>query len=147
MTWATVIYNAKSVNWYSYTYSLDKFAHGFMYKEETRNNIRRILREVVPLTDVLLERAVNPAPAVTILDGPAEDVLGNDSICVTARKHDGHTYLFALNSACKPVKARITAPGTSGGTVLYENDRRVEVRDGALTDDFQPNEVHIYKLK
>jgi hypothetical protein len=147
MTWATVIYNAKSVNWYSYTYSQDKFAHGFMYKEETRNNILRIMGEIVPLTDVLLERAVNPAPAVTILDGPAEDVLGNDSICVTARKHNGHTYLFALNSACKPVKARITAPGTSGGTVLYENDRRVEVRDGALTDDFQPNEVHIYKLK
>ena len=147
MTWATVIYGAKSVNWYSYTYSLDKFAHGFMYKEETRKNILRIMGEIVPLVDVLLERAAGPAPAVTILDGPANDVLGNDSICVMARKHGGHTYLFALNSACKPVKARITAPGTSGGTVLYENDRRVEVRDGALTDDFQPNEVHIYKLK
>ena len=147
MTWATVIYDAKSVNWYSYTYSLDKFAHGFMYKEETRNNILRIMGEIVPLVDVLLERAAGPVPAVTILDGPAKDVLGNDSICVMARKHGDHTYLFALNSACKPVKARIAARGMSGGTVLYENSRNVEVKDDAVIDDFQPNEVHIYKLK
>ena len=103
--------------------------------------------EIVPLVDILLERAADPIPAVTIIDGPKKDVLGNDSISAMVRKHNGYTYLFALNSACKPVKARIAAPGTSRGTVLYEKDRRIEVRDGILTDDFQPNEVHIYKLK
>ena len=147
MTWATAIYNAKSINWYSYHHHPGRFAHGFVYKEETRNNILRIMGEVVPLVDVLVERATGPAPAISIIDGPAKDVLGNDSICAMIRKHDGYTYLFALNSACKPVKARISAPGTSGGTVLYENDRSVEVKDGAVIDDFQPNEVHIYKLK
>ena len=79
-----------------------------------------------------------PAPAVTILSGPEKDAMQNDSISVMARKHDGHTYIFALNSAYQPVKASIAAAGLSAGTVLYEDNRDVSVKDGAITDDFQP---------
>ncbi|MBP5639202.1 MAG: hypothetical protein J6X55_06970 [Victivallales bacterium] len=146
MTWATLIHNARAINWYTYHYNKDKFAHGFMYKAETRRNIQRILQEIVPLVDVLVERADGPTPTVTILEGPATDVLKNDSISVMVRRHDGFTYLFAVNSAYKPVRARISAPGLSSGTVLYEDNRSITVVDGFVTDVFQPNEVHIYKL-
>ncbi|MBQ6471869.1 MAG: hypothetical protein IJJ33_07790, partial [Victivallales bacterium] len=147
MTWSTLIHNARAINWYTYHYREDKFAHGFMYKEETRDNIRRMTGEIVPLVDVLTERADGSAPIVTILDGPAKDALNNDSISVMVRRHDGFTYLFAVNSAYLPVKAKISAPGLSGGTVLYEDNRSVSVEDGAITDLFQQNDVHIYKLK
>ena len=147
MTWAAVIHGARGVQWYSYRYETKRFVHGFMYKEETRNNIRRMSQEIFQLVDVLVQRADAPAPAVTILSGPEKDAMQNDSISVMVRKLDGHTYIFALNSAYQPVKASIAAAGLSNGTVLYEDNRSVKVENGAITDDFQPYDVHIYKLK
>ena len=147
MSWGTLIHGAHAIHWYTYHYNPKKFAHGFVYKEETRDNIRRMTAEIAPLADVLVERTENPAPAVVILDGPEKDVLGIDSIGVMMKKHDTFTYVFALNSAYLPVKAKISIPGVSGGTVLYENDRPVLVEEGFLTDVFRQNEVHIYKLK
>jgi len=148
MTWAAVIHGAKGLNWYSYHYYTKTFAHGFMYREETRRNMLRMVGEIVPLVDVLTARDNLPVPAVALLSGPAKDALGNDSVSVMARKHEGHLYLFALNSASRPVRARIALPGdAAGGTVLYEENRAISARAGSLTDDFQPGEVHIYKLK
>ena len=147
MTWATLIHGSRGISWYTYGYQENKFAHGFLYKEETRSNMKRMSLEVAGLSEVLVERADGPAPAITILDGPAKDALQNDSISVMARKHGGSTYIFAVNSAFQPVKARIAAPGLSKGTVLYENDRPAPVADASVLDVFQPYEVHIYKLK
>ncbi len=147
MTWGSAIYGAKGLNWYSYHYYPKMFAHGFMYKEETRRNMLRMIGEIVPLVNVLVERDNVPTPNVSILSGPVKDVLGNDSISVMARKHDGYLYIFALNSAFKPVKAQISAPDASNGIVLYENNREIAVKNGTVIDDFMPNEVHIYKLR
>ena len=148
MTWAAVIHGAKGLNWYSYHYYTKTFAHGFMYREETRRNMLRMVGEIVPLVDVLTERDNLPIPAVALLSGPAKDALGNDSISVMARKHKDHLYLFALNSAHRPVRARISVPDDADeGTVLYEGNRTITVREGTVTDAFLPGEVHIYKLK
>ena len=147
MTWAVVIHGAKGLNWYTYHYYPGRFAHGFMYTEETRRNILRMTDEIVPLLPVLTERDNVPRPETAVLSGPAKDVLGNDSISVMARKHGGHLYLLALNSAAETVRARIAVPGVTGGNVLYENGRRIAVENGFLTDDFFPNGVHVYKLK
>lgn len=147
MTWGSIILGARGIQWYSYRYETKRFIHGFMYKQETRDNIRRMSKEIALLVEVITQREETPAPAVTILDGPAKDALQNDAISVTVRKHDGFTYIFALNSAYAPVQARIEAPGLAQGIVLYEKDRKVTVENGAVTDKFLPYEVHIYKLK
>ncbi|MBQ7208598.1 MAG: hypothetical protein IJS01_12440 [Lentisphaeria bacterium] len=147
MTWAVIIHGAKGLNWYTCHYYPNLFAHGFMYTEETRRNILRMTAEIVPLVPVLTERDNAPRPEAAVLSGPAKDVLGNDSLSVMARKHGGHLYLFALNSSAETIRARIALPGVSGGTVLYENGRRIAVQNGFLTDDFPPKGVHVYKLK
>lgn len=147
MTWGCLIHGAKGLNWYSYQYYPKMFAHGFMYKEETRRNILRMTSEITPLINVLVERANVPAPRVNIISGPLKDALGNDSISVMARKHGDHLYIFALNSAFKPVKAQISAPNASNGIALYENNRMIAVNDGTVVDDFMPYEVHVYRLK
>ncbi|MBO4631456.1 MAG: hypothetical protein J5858_06000, partial [Lentisphaeria bacterium] len=110
-------------------------------------NMLRMIGEIVPLVNILVERDNVPTPDVSILSGPAKDVLGNDSISIMARKHDGYLYIFALNSAFEPVKAKIATLSASHGIVLYEGNRSIIVKKGAVSDDFQPNEVHIYKLK
>ena len=64
-----------------------------------------------------------------------------------ARKHNGTTYVFALNSAYEPVNARITMPGFAAASVLFEGNRTLKLEYGAFTDEFQPYDVHIYKLE
>ncbi len=147
MTWGSIIYGARGMQWYSYRYETKRFIHGFMYKEETRNNIKRIASEIASLIDVLGEPNPLSAPTVEILSGPDRDALQNDSIGVMVRKHGDITYLFALNSAYKPVKARIAVKGVSEATLLYEDARAVPLENGALVDEFQAYDVHIYKLK
>ena len=147
MTWGSIIYGARGMQWYSYRYETKRFIHGFMYKEETRNNIKRMASEIASLIDVLGEPNPLSAPTVEILSGPDRDALQNDSIGVMVRKHGDITYLFALNSAYKPVKARIAVKGVSEATLLYEDARAVPMENGALVDEFQAYDVHIYKLK
>ena len=145
MTWASFIHGARGVQWYSYRYETKRFVHGFMYKEETRENIRRLVGEITPLVKAI-SNASQPVPPVAILSGPQKDAFENDSVSVMVRKDDEHTYLFALNSSVEPVKARITLPGFAEATPLYEAPRTLAFENGALTDDFKPYEVHIYKI-
>ncbi len=147
MTWGSIIHGARGMQWYSYRYETKRFVHGFMYKEETRENIRRLVGELTTLVDVINQPANLSAPSVAILSGPAKDAFQNDSISIMARKHDGTTYVFALNSAYEPVKARITLPGFVKATVLFEGERTIKVENGALVDEYQPYDVHIYKLE
>ncbi len=147
MTWGSIIHGARGMQWYSYRYETKRFVHGFMYKEETRENIKRLVAELTTLVDVINLPDNLPAPPVAILSGPAKDAFQNDAISIMARKHDGVTYVFALNSAYEPLKARITLPGFAKASVLFEGNRTVKLENGALVDDFQPYDVHIYKLE
>ena len=46
---------------------------------------------------------------------------------------------------------RVTFSGlpesTTGGDVLYKEPRKVQVKDGSLTDWFAPFDVHVFRLK
>ena len=147
MTWGSIIHGARGMQWYSYRYETKRFVHGFMYKEETRENIKRLVAEITSLVDVINLPDNLPAPPVAILSGPSKDAFQNDAISILARKHGSVTYVFALNSAYEPLKARITLPGFTTAFVLFEGDRTLKLENGALVDDFQPYDVHIYKLE
>ena len=148
MTWGSVIYGARAMQWYSYRYETKRFVHGFMYKEETRENIKRLVGELTSLVDVINLPDNLPAPPVAILSGPAKDAFQNDAISVMAREANGTAYIFALNSAYETVKASICVPkGFDKAEVLFEDGRTLKVEKGIIIDEFQPYDVHIYKLE
>ena len=95
--------------------------------------------EVHALARVLNSPTVRDAATVKATMGGRVDVL--------VKKHDGATYLLAVNMFRKPEKPTITIKGVGDGTaeVLFEN-RTVPVKGGVLADDFAPYAVHRYKL-
>ena len=62
------------------------------------------------------------------------------------KRHDGWSYLLAVNAATEPVSAVLPAEGATSVEVLYEN-RTCTAKDGRLTDNFGPFAVHIYRWR
>ena len=95
--------------------------------------------EVRRLAPVLNRPTVRDAAAVTTTLGSRVDVL--------VKKHDGATYVFAVNMYRKPEKATLTLKGLGDATadVLFEN-RKLPIKAGRLTDAFAPYAVHRYRI-
>ena len=71
-----------------------------------------------------------------------------DGVLTMVRKHADDLYLFAANTAFDPARATITVAGLSGSAVahVHGEQRDVPVESGAVTDDFEPYAVHVYRL-
>lgn len=149
MSFASLIYGANGITWYTYGGTVEpekkKFNYGVTTSPERWENISILVTQIQTLSPVLLERTpTQPAPP-EILSGPAKDALGNPSISVLVKKHEGNTYVFCVNSTPESVTACIVLPGLSEGEVLFEN-RTIQFRENVLKDEFQRFDVHIYKL-
>lgn len=110
----------------------------------------------VPPENVAMMRVVNEqitrlAPA--ILAEPVEagielsdDVVGD----VTARRHDGALYVFAVNSDHRrlPAEATIRVPGLPAGTTVevIDEDRALTAEAGSFRDHFDGLAVHLYRV-
>jgi hypothetical protein len=72
-----------------------------------------------------------------------------DGMEFVVREVGDEVYLLACKRQGPTVQVRFTGlPGAiGGGDVLYEEPRKVEVKDGAFTDWFAPFDVHVYRFK
>ena len=89
-----------------------------------------------------------------VINSAAEDLASVKSssndvpIDVTARVHDGNTYVFAVGMRNQATKGEFTVrnvPTKTAAEVIGEN-RKVELTDGHFSDDFAPYAVHLYKI-
>jgi hypothetical protein len=76
-------------------------------------------------------------------------VQGDDGIEFVVREVGNEVYLLACKREGKTVQAKFTGlpSGISGGDVVYEDPRKVEVKDGSFTDWFAPFDVHVYRFR
>ena len=78
----------------------------------------------------------------TVADSPASSP--NPAVRIMHKKCGGYDYFFAANVTDAPTNAKIsTALGVDSLDVAFEG-RRAELKNGALTDRFEPFGVHIY---
>ncbi len=84
------------------------------------------------------------APALLDTAGPA--VVGPGSpIRVGLRRHNGATYVIAVNSSTKPVTGRIAVPGLPDRTLtVFGEGRTVQSQLGQIVDSFAGLDVHVY---
>lgn len=151
MSFASIIHGATGITWYTYGGYFDKnnnrYNHGITSTPERWKTITTIATQINKLIPVLTERTPADQPSIpVILEGPKEDALGYPAVTCLMKRHAGETYVLAVNSSIKDVKASFTLPGVSGGEVVYEG-RNVKVEGGKLVDAFKPYDVHIYRLK
>jgi hypothetical protein len=81
--------------------------------------------------------------AVTVTTAPA-DV----PVALRVQHHAGIHYLFTVNLRPRPVRATFVLreiTGVETADLLHE-PRQVKVQDAAFADDFEPYQVHLYRL-
>jgi len=83
----------------------------------------------------------------TVADAATAKTSMGSRVDVMVKRHEGATYVLAVNMFRKAEKAVITVKGAGDGAaeVLFEN-RTVSIKGGQLLDDFAPYAVHRYKL-
>ena len=153
MSYAAVIHGAKGIIWYTYGSrkyvpgeKLKKGGYGVNSTPERWKIITALAREFKQLAPVLTSRTPEKQPQIpTVISGPTQDYYGEPSISCLLKKHNGKNYLFAVNAVRKPVSAQFRLPGFNQGKVLFEN-RSIQVKNGILSENFKPYEVHVYEF-
>ena len=147
MAYAAIIYGSQGLTWYTYSAGDHKQYFGASQIPEKWQIMSKLTKELNQMHDVLCERKAAIQPEITIISGPAADTRNNPSIAGLLKIHNGKYYYLTVNSSADTVKAAFAIPGVKSGRVLFENDRKVTLRDGKLTDTFAPYDVHIYELQ
>ncbi|MBP5639969.1 MAG: hypothetical protein J6X55_10855 [Victivallales bacterium] len=150
MSFASIIHGATGITWYTYGGYHDPKKnttnYGMTSTPERWRVITTITRQLRELEPVLVERTPADQPKPVVISGAKLDAYGNPSITCLLKRHEGETYILAVNSTLDTVEAGIPVPAVNGGTVMFE-DRAASITDGVLTDTFKPYDVHIFKLK
>ncbi len=146
-SYISIVNGAKGLTYYTY-YSYSKGANGFAHKPEQFASMAAVAKELSSIQDDLASRDAKVQPPVEITGGPAKDLCGNASVtCLMKEGAEGKgALLIAVNTRSdQQVTAKIAVAGAA--TTLFEHDRKVEVKDGFLVDEFAPGAVHVYRLR
>lgn len=147
MTFAALCNGGKGVSWYAYCGVVDpakkKFNYGVTSSPERWKTICGLATFIAGLSPVLLERDV-PMMKPAYLKGPGRDPLGNEPVSTMMKRHGGHLYLFAVNTADAPVTVRY--PVTAETVSVYGGGKNLSVASDGFTDELPPLGVRIYRL-
>ncbi len=144
MSYAAIIHGAHGIVWYTYGGYADN--HGVTSTPERWKTMSAFSGELNSLLPILQERASKLQPAVKILEGPAKDPFGNDSISVLAKDHGGKTYFFCVNSTLSKVRAELSVPDVKRVRNLFSGNL-VKMANGSVVEDFEPYGVRVFELQ
>jgi hypothetical protein len=85
------------------------------------------------------------APALLAAEVPARASAG--PVRVGARRFNGTTYVIAVNTSWRHVRANVSAPGLRGAARVFGENRAVPVRGGTIRDRFGPLAAHVYVVR
>jgi hypothetical protein len=169
--YAALVMGSKGMCWY-------KWAHASETNPDALKEAKKFAWEIsgndnkTPLGRVILSDDIPQTVLTKVVSGPEKspstywysaeqdkDIQKSwPSIMTLEKKHDGHGYLFAVNTAevypgksnytDATVKAEFTKLPTSVKEVevLFE-ERRIPVQNGAFQDTFKELDVHVYRFK
>ncbi|NLF31645.1 MAG: hypothetical protein GX591_12250 [Planctomycetes bacterium] len=147
--WMAINHGASSITW---------FCHRWMMVDGRNTNVSTAM----PITEPQVGQAVKAindeihglAAAINspVLDGAATVETSNPDVPVemTARRHGGATYLFAVSMTSGTTDATFTVPGAAdGATVEVLNEgRTLTVKDGRFSDAFASDfDVNLYRIR
>ena len=136
--WMALVHGANGYGFFCHSWAGER-ASVSAIAPEMQAALAPINVEVHKLAPVLNSPTIADAATVKPSMGSRVDAM--------VKRHEGATYVFAVNMFRKPEKATLTVKGLGDATaeVLFEN-RTLPVKGGAFTDDFVPYAVRRYKL-
>jgi hypothetical protein len=113
-----------------------KYFFGHPYGRNHWDTLKRVNKELLSLTPVLFSQDERP-----------EAESSTPSVLVTARRHEGKTYVIAVSVKNEVLDVSLNA-GISAKrvSVLFE-DRTVPIEGTVVKDTFQPYQRHVYMLE
>ena len=154
MTYLAIVRGAHGVVWYTYIGSGEASKGvGAANNPETWEDLASVTRELASIQDDLAAPNAPEQPKVEILEGENTDGFGDTSVSVLMKANAGERLLVAVNTSLKPVKAKIAVRNLRQATEIFEK-RTLDASETvygtgifAITDAFEPNGVHVYRLK
>jgi len=139
--WMSLIRGSQGLIYFCHQFKPTFIEAGLLADEEMVKEVTAVNQQIQKLAMVLNSPSVPEGVTVTssVKDVPVEAMV---------KKHGGSTYVFAVAMRDGATKVTFRVVGESGAAqaeVLGEN-RQVDVRDGAFSDDFKPWSVHLYRL-
>lgn len=136
--WMALVHGADGYGFFCHSWAGER-ASVSAISPEMQAALAPINAEVHKLAPVLNSPTIADAATVRCSMGSRVDVL--------VKRHEGATYVFAVNMYRKPEKATITLKGLGDAQaeVLFES-RTVPVKGGTFTDEFAPYAVHHYRI-
>jgi len=141
---AALAHKARGLMLYLYGARSETKNEGAVSTLERWSATRRVFREVASIQADLLLRDAAEQPAVTVIEGPAVDALGQPSVSLLLKTGE-NPLLIAANSANERIKVRFAVKGFTCAEEVFER-RRIAVAGDVLEDDFKPIGVHVYRL-
>jgi hypothetical protein len=132
--WTAIAAGAKGINYW--TVRLRQPSRGFSVPPELQEQTRRQNAQVATLW-----------PALTAPNIKSKVPYGSP-LRIGAHRYKGVTYIVAVNTGDKPVKARFAAAGIGvRKAVVWQEGRSLKAKANAITDRFKPYGVHIYVVQ
>jgi hypothetical protein len=140
--WMSLIHGSMGLIYFVHEWHPDFNEHALLDDPEMLAAVTAINRQIHELAPVLNSPTVEGALEVTSssLEVP---------VAAALKQHAGDAYLFAVGMRDGRTRATFSVSGLSKkatAEVLGE-ERTIPVRGGNFTDDFQPYDVHLYRIR
>ncbi len=146
MTFAAVVGGANGIVWYTYGGNVASGNYGAVATKDAWTAMTNVVARLAALRPVLVEREVQPAAALTVVEGPAVNHWGGPAVVGLMKRHAGKTYVMAVNLTAERVTARYPLTGTGPATVLWEQRTLAPAPDG-YQDVFAPYAVRVLVIR
>ena len=140
-TWMSIIHGSRGLVWFVHEFRPVLHEAGLFEDPEMLATVAALNRQIQSLASVINSPPLSNAATVKS-DSAAVPV------ALTVRQHGGATYLFAVSMRGEQTKASFQVAGRladAAAEVIGEH-RSIPVRRGVFADQFNPWDVHLYRI-
>ncbi|MFQ6133321.1 MAG: hypothetical protein ACE5R4_14860 [Armatimonadota bacterium] len=140
--WMSLIHGSMGLIYFVHQFQPNFVEAALLQDEEMLPAVTAINRQIHQLAPVLNSPTIQDGATV---QSSTQEV----PIDLLVKRHGGATYVFAVGMRNGPARGSFEVrglPARATAEVLGE-DRSIQVTDGKFADDFQPYDVHLYKIR
>ena len=139
--WMSIIHGSRGLIYFAHQFEPKFIEAGLLADKDMLAAVTKINAQIRRLAIVINSRPL--APTAVQSSSP------KTTIAVTTRRHNGATYVFAVNMRAVATKGEFGLTYSDGSNVAdaLGEDRQVSVREGVFSDEFAPYAVHLYRLR
>ncbi|MCP4590201.1 MAG: hypothetical protein GY842_05630 [bacterium] len=139
--WMSIIHGSTGLIYFVHEWKPKFTESGLLADSEMYAAVTRINDRVQRLAPVLNGSTVSDGATV---ESSPKDV----PVAVMTKRDKGVTYVFAVGMRAQPTRATFTVSGSAGvqRVEVLDEARTLESTEGVFLDDFQPWDVHLYRI-